>query len=144
MELDPIIWGPHYWFFLHTVAINYSLTPNITTKKKYYNFIQNFPLFLPNSNFSKHFSKILDEFPVTPYLDSRESFTKWVHLIHNKININLNKPIMTYEDSMIAYYNNYKPKKQVKKEDFKTREKIIFLSLLLVLLIIIVILILRE
>ena len=51
---------------------------------------------------------------------------------------------MTYEDSMIAYYNNYKPKKQVKKEDFKTREKIIFLSLLLVLLIIIVILILRE
>ena len=21
--LDPKIWGPHYWFFLHTVAITY-------------------------------------------------------------------------------------------------------------------------
>ena len=144
MELDPLIWGPHYWFFLHTMAICYSLTPNTTTKKKYYNFIQNLPLFLPNEEMAKHFSKILDEFPVTPYLDSRESFTKWVHFIHNKMNIYLNKPIMSYEDSMISYYNNYKPKKQVKKEDFKTREKIVFVSLLLFLLIIIVILILRE
>ena len=100
MELDPLIWGPHYWFFLHTIAICYSLTPNITTKKKYYNFIQNLPLFLPNEEMAKHFSKILD--------------------------------------------NNYKPKKQVKREDFKSREKIIFITLLLVLLIIIVILILRE
>lgn len=144
MELDPLIWGPNFWFFLHTIAICYSLNPNATTKKKYYNLIQTIPLLLPNEEMGKNFSKILDEFPVTPYLDSRESFTKWVHFIHNKINISLNKPQMTYKDSMIAYYNNYKPKKQVKKEDFKAREKIIFFTLLLVLLIIIVILVLRE
>ena len=23
MVLNPKIWGPHYWFFLHTIAINY-------------------------------------------------------------------------------------------------------------------------
>ena len=36
MIFDPEIWGPHYWFFLHTVSESYPLTPNETTKKKYY------------------------------------------------------------------------------------------------------------
>jgi hypothetical protein len=144
MQLDSLIWGPNFWFFLHTIAICYSLTPNETIKKKYYNFIQTIPLLLPDEEMGKHFSKILDDYPVMPYLDSRESFTKWMHFIHNRVNIHLNKPIMSYKDSMIEYYKNYKPKKEVKKEDLKMREKIIFFSLLLVLLIIIVILSLRE
>jgi len=144
MELDPLVWGPHFWFFLHTIAICYSLNPNSTTKKKYYNLIQSIPLLIPDEEMGKNFSKILDELPVTPYLDSRESFTKWVHFIHNKININLNKQQMSYEDSMINYYNKFKSKKKVKKEDFKSREKIVFLSLLIILLIIIIILVVYK
>ena len=34
MELDPIIWGPHYWFMLHTIALNYPIRPNDVIKKK--------------------------------------------------------------------------------------------------------------
>ena len=45
--LDPKVWGPHYWFFLHTLAMTYPHHPNSVTKKKYYEFIQNLPLFLP-------------------------------------------------------------------------------------------------
>ena len=33
MALDPKIWGPHYWFVLHTIALNYPLHPNETSKK---------------------------------------------------------------------------------------------------------------
>ena len=35
MALDPKIWGPQYWFVLHTIALNYPLYPNETIKKKY-------------------------------------------------------------------------------------------------------------
>ena len=59
MELDPTIWGPHYWFVLHTIALTYPLHPNDTIKKKYYDFIQNLPLFLPNKNIGKNFSETL-------------------------------------------------------------------------------------
>ena len=45
--LDPKVWGPHYWFFLHTLVMTYPHHPNTVTKKKYYEFIQNLPLFLP-------------------------------------------------------------------------------------------------
>ena len=46
-NLDPNIWGPHYWFFLHTIAMSYPIHPNAVTKKKYYDFVQNIPLFIP-------------------------------------------------------------------------------------------------
>ena len=45
--LDPKIWGPHYWFFLHTIAVTYPHNPNSVTKKKYYDLIQNLHIFLP-------------------------------------------------------------------------------------------------
>ena len=47
MALDPKVWGPHYWFVLHTIALTYPITPNDVCKKKYYDFIHNLPLFLP-------------------------------------------------------------------------------------------------
>ena len=53
--MDPIIWGPHAWFFLHSVAHTYPRMPNSVTKRKYYDLIHTLPLFIPNS-------KIGDEF----------------------------------------------------------------------------------
>ena len=144
MALDSKVWGPYYWFVLHTIALSYPLKPNEVTKRKYYEFIQNLPIFLPNPDIGDNFSKLLNNYPVTPYLDSRSSFIKWMHFIHNKINKDLDKPQMLYSDAIINYYKNYEPKPKVKKEEFKWREKIIFLSLLVVLIIIIVILATRE
>ena len=34
MALDPVVWGPHYWFVLHTIALTYPSNPNETIKKK--------------------------------------------------------------------------------------------------------------
>ena len=47
MALNPEIWGKWYWGFLHTIAISYPAYPNAVTKKKYYELIQNFHIFLP-------------------------------------------------------------------------------------------------
>ena len=134
MILDSNIWGPNYWFFLYTIALCYPINPNDITKKKYYDFIQNFPLFIPNSNMGNTFSQFLDAYPVTPYLDSRESFIKWVHFIHNKINVFLGKPIISYYDAMNKYYNNYKLKDIKKVEENKNKHKYIFFSVILLLI----------
>lgn len=139
MVLNPEIWGPHYWFFLYTVAVSYPNKPNETVKKKYYDLIQNFPLFIPVTDIGNTFSKFLDSYPVTPYLDSRESMLKWVHFIHNKINIYLGKDEITYYKAMDLYYNNYKLKEVKKVDDKKNREKYIFFSMILLLIIIIII-----
>ena len=64
---------------------------NLKDASNFYDLIMNFPLFIPIPDIAKRFSEILDKYPVTPYLDSRESIIKWVVFIHNKINIMLNK-----------------------------------------------------
>tara|TARA_Y100000389_G_scaffold138571_1_gene136313 strand:- start:991 stop:1422 length:432 start_codon:yes stop_codon:yes gene_type:complete len=126
MALDPKVWGPHYWFVLHTIALSYPVTPNDVSKKKYYDFIQNLPLFLPIEEIGNTFSKFLDKYPVTPYLESRESFIRWMNFIHNKINIALELPELTLSEAMRDYYEHYKPKAVKDDVERNRREKIIF------------------
>jgi hypothetical protein len=38
-------------------------------------------------------------------LDNRDSFIKWVHFIHNKINEKLEKPIIPLNQFYINYYD---------------------------------------
>ena len=131
MALDPKVWGPFYWFVLHTIALTYPLQPNDVSKKKYYDFIQNLPLFLPVPEIGNTFSKFLDRYPVTPYLDSRASFMKWTHFIHNKINTALNQPEITMDEAMVAYYEHYKPKAIKEEVQRKRREKYAFLFIVI-------------
>ena len=130
MRLDPNVWGPHYWFVLHTIALTYSGRPNETIKKKYYDFINNIPLFLPCEEMGNEFIKILDKYPVTPYLDSRDSLIKWVHFIHNKINQSLGKEEIDLGEALSTYYDNYKPKVKIDIEAKNRREKLIFISII--------------
>ena len=131
MALDPAVWGPYYWFVLHTIALTYPHNPNETIKKKYYDFIQNLPLFLPISTIGNKFSELLDKYPVTPYLDSQQSFTKWMHFIHNKINEKLEKPQISLSEFFVQYYNQYKSQNEKFLEYYKLKEKIIYGGILI-------------
>ena len=135
MQYNPKIWGPHYWFFLLTVALCYPINPNTVTKKKYYEFILNFPLFIPDKKMANDFEQLIDEYPVTPYLDSRESFVKWVHFIHNQINKKLKKSIISYDDALNQYYSHYIPKNK-QFEKYKKYKKYIIQTLICICLVI--------
>ena len=109
MRFDASVWGPHYWFFLHTVAESYPLNPTPITKRKYYDLLQNFPLFIPEEEMGNTFSQLLDKYPVSPYLDSRESFVRWVHFMHNKMNHRLGKRELSLPAALDAYRAQYAP-----------------------------------
>lgn len=137
MNYDPDIWGPHYWFFLHTISLTYPKRPNEVTKKKYYDFVQNIPLFIPIESISTNFSKLLDEYPVSPYLDSRDAFTRWMHFIHNKINEQLEKRKISLGEFYANYYEQYKPKEEKWELYQKVKNKVIYVGILLLLICII-------
>ena len=46
MKYNPEVWGPHYWFFLHTVANSYPKFPNAVTNRKYYDLMPELLLFV--------------------------------------------------------------------------------------------------
>ena len=137
LTFDPEVWGPHYWFFLHTVAQSYPETPNAVTKKKYYDLITNFPLFIPVSEMGNQFSDLLDKHPVSPYLDNRDSFIRWVHFIHNKYNFMLGKEEMSLFASLDKYYDLYQPKPIILSETIHVKKTYIHIAIFLTLMLLI-------
>ena len=135
VELDATIWGPHYWFFLHTATMTYPLKANDVVKKKYYDFIQNIPLFIPNETMSKSFQNILDTYPVSPYLDTRDSLTRWMHFIHNKMNKRLGKREISITKFYEDYHENYKTRNIKIVEYAKTKRQILYALLICALLV---------
>jgi hypothetical protein len=110
--------------------MTYPIRPNAVTKKKYYEFIQNLPLFIPVESLSGEFSKLIDKYPVTPYLDNRESLIRWTHFIHNKINQKLEKPQISLSEFYIKYYEEYKSQNVKMVEYYKLREKAIYCGII--------------
>lgn len=137
MHFDSSVWGPHYWFFLHTVARTYPDTPNEISKRKYYDLIQNMPLFIPQSEMGNKFSEFLDKYPVTPYLDNRDSLVRWMHFIHNKFNVYLGKEELSLPAALDKYRAEYKPKPIYLSEKLNTRRHIICASVIALLFLLI-------
>ena len=125
MGLNYNVWLPHLKFTLQTMAITYPKHPNDVSIKKYYDFIQNLPIFIPMDPIGNNFLDLLDKYPVTPYLSSRMSFMKWIHFIFNKINKKLKKEEIGFYEDLENYYEEYKPKEMKNKELAKTRKKYI-------------------
>ena len=131
MQLNPKIWFIYFKFILTTISLYYPKYPNDVTKKKYYDLIQNIPLYFPEYPLGNNLIKYLEFHPLTPYLDSRESFIKWVHYIINKINLDLNMEQETLEETFKKYYEKYTPPKK-KKDKKYTYIFFIFLIIILV------------
>jgi len=129
MKLDPTVWLPHYQFIMITISLYYPKFPNTVTKKKYYDLIQNLPLFFPQSPLGNKYITLLDEFPVTPYLDSRLSFMKWVNFMNNKLNAIMDQPPEDLYESLEKYYNQYKPKEIIEREKIKKNKKYIYFAI---------------
>jgi hypothetical protein len=136
-NLDPDKWFPSFWFFLRNVAYTYPDFPNEVTKRKYYDFIQNIPLFIPHNEWSKQFSNILDSFPVTPYLANRDSFFFWIHFIQNRIARIMEKEEKTLTEYMEEYYDTFLPNAFIQTRHYYLQKKYIYLSIILFLLLVV-------
>lgn len=112
-QLDPSIWGPHFWATFHYIAAAYSVNPNPSVKSTMKNFIQSIPVFLPCSTCQDHaFVYIKSHNLDNVVLNKKELFTFFFNF-HNEVNKRLNKPLMKLEDALKKYnvpkdiYNHY-------------------------------------
>ena len=109
-----------------TLAMSYPDNPNKVTKRKYYDFLQNLPIFIPDGEIGNRFSRLLDKYPVSPYLDNRESFIRWIHFIHNKVNYMLGKEEISFSAALENYLAEYRPKPVYLSDKINVRKYWIF------------------
>lgn len=106
--MRPEIWGPHAWIMLHSITLGYPDNPSQNDKINMLNFINSLSYVLPcekcRINLSKHLqSHRLDD----NVLSSRKNLVNWMIDIHNEVNRENNKPILTHEEALTKILEPY-------------------------------------
>ena len=86
------VWGPAQWHFLHTMSFNYPVDPTHEQKTQYRNHMLSLVHILPCKYCRQNLKKNYKAFPLTmEYMKSRDSFSRYVYKLHERINKNLGK-----------------------------------------------------
>jgi len=101
--MNPKFWGPHAWIFLHSVTMNYPKNPTPQDKQRYREFFKSMERVLPCEKCAYHYSKHIEEYPIDPALESRDTLVRWFIQIHNEVNLSLEKHEYTYEQVIEEY-----------------------------------------
>ena len=104
------IWGPHLWFSLHTMTFNYPLKPTQDDKDNYRNFFNSMKNVIPCSVCKKNYIRHLNEIPIDQHLHNRKSLVYWVIDLHNMVNGETGKKILSYDNVIKKYEDAYSKK----------------------------------
>jgi len=106
--MNPEVWGPHAWFLLHSITFNYPENPSTIDKNNIRNFFYSFAEVIPCNTCKNHFKKNLKKYPLTDeVLKSNENLVTWLIDIHNIVNKDNDKNVLTREEVMEYYKNKY-------------------------------------
>ena len=99
--MDPKVWGPSGWIFLHHITLGYPDKPTDVDKQNMKNCFYFVGKVLPCSKCRSNYNEHVSRFPLdNKALSSRENLVKWLIDIHNEVNKKTNKPVLSYEDAI--------------------------------------------
>ncbi len=111
------VWGPHLWFSLHSISFTYPLKPKDSDKANYKAFFTELQHVIPCSVCKKNYIRHLKEFPVNEHLNNRKDIVYWVIDLHNMVNSETGKRVLSYEEALKRYEDVYKKKILLTPED---------------------------
>lgn len=107
--MNPTIWGPEAWTFLHTITISYPDNPTKEEKASAKKLIESLAYLLPcvhcKSNFAKHIKNISDD-----VFSSRKKFFEWLVDVHNNVNRQKGTREYSYKEVLSAYKKKFNHK----------------------------------
>ena len=106
--MEPNIWGPGAWLFLHSITLNYPKEPTEQDKKIYSDFFHSLQNILPCSICRENYKIHLNNNPINFNLKNKNDLVRWLIKIHNETNKTNNKPLIKYDEFIEIYKNLYK------------------------------------
>jgi hypothetical protein len=95
------VWGPQGWYWLHTQAIKYPVSPSKADQAamfaRFWAFIQTLPC--PECKY--HATAYARAYP--PDFSGSAGFQTWAWRFHNAVNLRLGKPLMSAEEYQATY-----------------------------------------
>ena len=126
--MNPKIWGPSGWIFLHSITLNYPDNPSQKDKQNYKHFFESLQFTIPCEKCKTHYQENLQKYSLDNALNNKETLFNWLVNIHNEVNEKNNKDILSYDKVKQIYKDLYSNKKNNKKRYF-------FLSIVLIIII---------
>jgi hypothetical protein len=109
--MEPNIWGPSAWKFLHSITFQYPENPTDLDKQKYFTFFNSLKNVLPCPTCREHYGKSFETVPIR--LDNRKELIEWLIDIHNKVNLEAGKKVYSYSEVYQIYNDMYDIKNNV-------------------------------
>ena len=91
IQMDTRFWGPSGWKFLHLLLEMMPVKLNKTEQKIVKQFMLCWRDLLPCKYCRKSFTKYTTSYPIDQHLDTRLALTRWLFVIHNKVNNKLRR-----------------------------------------------------
>jgi hypothetical protein len=91
------LWGPSAWQFLHAATFAYPEEPTKEHKEAARNLFKSLKLMLPCGDCCTHYCSGFDGDPVDNHLHSRDALSRWLVAFHNKVNVRLGKPEVSFD-----------------------------------------------
>lgn len=100
MSADPSIWGPHYWYVLHSTAYQLDESPSEEQQQAFTALLNAYAVLIPCEKCRLHFSKAIAAYP--PSFESRTAVFDWTRKLHNKVNERLHKNTLSLRQAEAA------------------------------------------
>ena len=114
--MNPEVWGPPFWFALHSITFNYPINPNIESKERIRNFFNSLEYILPCQICKVHYSQHIRKHPIETKLSNRKDLVYWLIDIHNMVNSMNHKQLLPYNKVIKMYEKAYRKKIYLDKD----------------------------
>ena len=101
--MTPDVWGPPLWYTLHVKTFEYSIYPTEKDKKNAIEYFKNVDTLLPCAICKQHYKEYLIRRPVEYHVDTRNELVFWLVDLHNEINAQNSKQILSYREVFDIY-----------------------------------------
>lgn len=102
--MRPSIWGPKYWFILHTSSFRYPENPSNEDKQYMKNLILSLAnLTLPCPLCRHHMREYLESNNLDKALESNEALIEYLWKFHNSVNLRTGKTEFPFQDFLDLY-----------------------------------------
>lgn len=106
MGISPKRWGRDGWRFIHYVALTYPTKPTDDDRKNYIKFFESLQDVLPCGICAAHFREHMKQYPIK--MGSNTELFNWTVDIHNVVNKQNGKKILTYDEAFDELFKDNK------------------------------------
>jgi hypothetical protein len=103
-NIDPKLWGKHFWATAHYITLSYPSNPTPNEKQNVKIFFEVLAFLLPCGKCRSHYANNLKVNPLTDnILSSKYKLIEWLVNLHNEVNTRTGKRTITVDEAIQIY-----------------------------------------